>query len=585
MRFLSVCSGIEAASVAWGKVGMHAVAFAEVEPFPSAVLAHHYPNVPNLGDMTKIDGTKYRGVDVVVGGTPCQAFSIAGLRQGLADARGNLSLKFVELCNDADPDYVVWENVPGVLSSKDNAFGCFISGLAGGDAPAEPGPRPAAGKNGKFWRWDKVLGTHVPKWSAAGHVVGPKRIVAWRCLDAQFFDLAQRRLRVFVVACPRNGSDPQEILFEREGVRWNPEKSRKTRKGVAARSAGGSGGAIVRSLALRGRDGGGSIEVGDDVGFTLRASSGGGDKPHVFAPAPQYSFVSDIAPTIPSRTTAGGGMGTDFDLDGGLVSQVLAFGGNNTSGPIDVATAVSVHGGSCGRMDFESETFVAQPVFPILEVGARTGASTSDPRAGIGIGDDGDPMFTLQAGKQHGVATAYRTSGNCGAWETGDRVDALTTGTDPYSHLVGQPTAFSCKDYGADAGPIAPTLRAMGHSDSHANAGGQLAVCITGDITHTLNTANNGKGCSEDGTGRGVPTISIGHIVRRLTPVECARLQGFPDNHTNIIYRGKPAADGPQYKAIGNSMATNVMAWIGLRLVEDHWRRRIAAHRARVTAT
>ncbi|WP_162752051.1 DNA cytosine methyltransferase, partial [Escherichia coli] len=151
----SVCSGIEAASIAWEPLGMRPAWFAEIEPFPSAVLAHRWPHVANLGDMTKLAKKVLAGEiespDVLVGGTPCQAFSIAGLRGGLDDERGALTLKYVELANAIDdkraesflkPAVIVWENVPGVLSSADNAFGCFLAGLAGEDAPFEPGDRP-----------------------------------------------------------------------------------------------------------------------------------------------------------------------------------------------------------------------------------------------------------------------------------------------------------------------------------------------------------------------------------------------------------------------------------------------------------
>lgn len=140
LRYLSLCSGIEAATVAWKPLGWRAVAFAEIEPFPSAVLAHHYPDVPNLGDMTQVGGARFRGVDILVAGTPCQAFSVAGERRGLEDERGNLTLKLVEIANDIDPTFLVWENVPGVLSMRDNAFGCFLGALAGNDSAAEPGP-------------------------------------------------------------------------------------------------------------------------------------------------------------------------------------------------------------------------------------------------------------------------------------------------------------------------------------------------------------------------------------------------------------------------------------------------------------
>ncbi|WLH92805.1 DNA cytosine methyltransferase [Pseudomonas sp. FP453] len=207
----SVCSGIEAATQAWHPLGMRAAWFAEIEPFPSAVLAHHYANVPNHGDMTKLAALvladKIPAPEVLVGGTPCQAFSVAGMREGLTDPRGALTIKYVELADAVDyvragqrkpASVIVWENVPGVLSDKGNAFGCFLGALAGEDCELQP-----PGK----------------KWQDAGCVYGPKRTIAWRVLDAQYFGLAQRRRRVFVVASARNGFDPAEVLFEREGTR------------------------------------------------------------------------------------------------------------------------------------------------------------------------------------------------------------------------------------------------------------------------------------------------------------------------------------------------------------------------------
>lgn len=208
MKYGSVCSGIEAASKAWEPLGWNPAWFSEIEPFPSAVLAHHWPEVTNLGDMTKIaeavSAGEVEAPDVLVGGTPCQAFSIAGLREGLSDDRGQLTLSYVELANAIDakrrergePEaIIVWENVPGVLSSKDNAFGCFLAGLAGESSELQP----AGGK-----------------WTHAGCVSGPERVIAWRVLDAQFFGVAQRRRRVFVVASARKGFDPAEILFEQD---------------------------------------------------------------------------------------------------------------------------------------------------------------------------------------------------------------------------------------------------------------------------------------------------------------------------------------------------------------------------------
>jgi DNA (cytosine-5)-methyltransferase 1 len=213
--------------VAWERLGWQAAFYSEVDPFCCALLEHYYPGVPNLGDMTKIDGAEWRGkIDVLVGGTPCQAFSVAGQRASLDDARGNLTLRFVELAHAIDPRYVVWENVPGVLSTKDNAFGCFLGGLVGADAPLIPG-------NGQ-------------RWTDAGMVAGPIRTAAWRILDAQYFRLAQRRRRVFVVSCRTgDGINPGAVLFEPDSVRRDHAPSRETGQGatgtLAARTRGGGG--------------------------------------------------------------------------------------------------------------------------------------------------------------------------------------------------------------------------------------------------------------------------------------------------------------------------------------------------------
>jgi DNA (cytosine-5)-methyltransferase 1 len=406
VRFGSVCSGIEAASVAWGPLGWKAAWFSEIEPFPCAVLAHHYPAVPNLGDMTalpdRIRAREVEAPDVLCGGTPCQAFSVSGNRKSLGDARGNLSLIFCEIANAIDdvraergdqPAIVFWENVPGVLSTKDNAFGCFLGELAGESCELQP---PGG------------------KWKNAGVVLGPKRTVAWIVKDAQYFGVAQRRRRVFVVASSMVGLDPTAILFEFDRLRRDFAPRREPSQNPSE--------AAVRSVALRGREGGATAGLGDDLAGCLRASGGGGDKPHVLSPI-----------------------------------------------------------------------------------------------------------------------------------------------------------CFSSKDYGADAMvDCSPTLRAGGHSDSHANAGIPPAVayavqCVTGDITHTLKA--EGFDASEDGTGRGQPIIpwwsNFVWRVRRLMPVECERLQGFPDNYTRVPYRKKPAGhcpDGPRYKALGNSWAVPNVRWIGARI-------------------
>jgi site-specific DNA-cytosine methylase len=197
--YVSVASGIEAASYAWKSLGWQALAFSEIEPFPSAVLATRFPGVPNVGDMLTANFQGLRGqADLLVGGTPCQSFSWGGRREGLSDARGNLTLRFCEIADDIDPTGIVWENVPGVLDSKDNAFGCFVAALAGHDAPIA---LPSA---------------YGGRWPDEGVVAGPKRTLAWRTLDAREFGLPQRRRRVFVVGFDnRTGACPQRVLFER----------------------------------------------------------------------------------------------------------------------------------------------------------------------------------------------------------------------------------------------------------------------------------------------------------------------------------------------------------------------------------
>jgi len=271
MRYGSLCSGIEAASVAWETLGWQPAWFAEIEPFPCAVLAHHWPHVPNHGDMTQLVGKILNGSieapDVLVGGTPCQAFSVAGLRGSLDDERGNLTLvlirildaiDFIRARNGQPPCILVWENVPGVLSTKDNAFGCFLGGLAGEDMPLEP-----AGQ----------------KWTNAGCVLGHKRRIAWRILDAQYFGVPQRRRRVFLVASAGN-ADPTEILFERHGEAGDFEAGAEAREDPAAFTEGSFG--AYRQSAVGGtlKACGGTLSVGSEtlvvnIGATLSTGFGG----------------------------------------------------------------------------------------------------------------------------------------------------------------------------------------------------------------------------------------------------------------------------------------------------------------------
>lgn len=226
--YASVCSGIESASIAWRPLGWRPAWLSEIEPFPCAVLSHRHPQVPNLGDAMgltrKVLAGEAAAPAVLVGGTPCQDFSVAGYREGLAGDRGALTVKFVEIADAIDlvrvqrgddECVVVWENVVGVLEDKANAFGCFLGALAGEDCPLQP-----AGKT----------------WPHAGCVYGPQRAIAWRVLDAQYFGLAQRRRRVFVVASARDGFDPASVLFERESERRDTPPRRGEGQDLAGRA-------------------------------------------------------------------------------------------------------------------------------------------------------------------------------------------------------------------------------------------------------------------------------------------------------------------------------------------------------------
>lgn len=253
MRYLSVCSGIEAATSAWHHLGWEPVAFSEIEPFPSAVLKHHYPNVPNWGDMTQYKTWPDATIDLLVGGTPCQSFSIAGLRKGLEDPRGNLMLTFLGIADRYRPKYIVWENVPGVLSSNGGRdFGSFLGAL---------------GELGYGW--------------------------AYRVLDAQWFGVAQRRKRVFVVGCLGDQRAAAEVLFESESVSRNPAPSREKRQAVTR--------ATEESV------GSGKWWDGGDTSATLTTRSGGQYMPD------KDNFQAVIQPTIIDRAAFNQGENAQYE--------------------------------------------------------------------------------------------------------------------------------------------------------------------------------------------------------------------------------------------------------------------------------
>lgn len=308
MRYLSVCSGLEAATTAWHTLGWEPAAFAEIEKFPSAVLNHHYPEVPNLGDMTKYKEWNIGHIDVLVGGTPCQSFSVAGLRKGLEDPRGNLALVYLGIAKRFQPRWFAWENVPGVLSSsKGEDFRSFLSGLAGWDIPMP-----------KKWGNSGII-TNAP--GSYG--------VAWRVLDAQYFGVPQRRRRVFVVGYLGDWRRAAAVLFERESVSGNPAPSRGKGK-----------------------------EAAGDVAACLR-SGGDGGVPSSRGEHLVVNHCADVAPTLGVKSWAPMVCPSGQMVDWCVTSEVVgAFGQNRCSGPVDVSHALQAHPGPQGRINFESETFL-----------------------------------------------------------------------------------------------------------------------------------------------------------------------------------------------------------------------------------
>ncbi len=502
VEFGSVCSGIEAASVAWHPIGWRAAWLAEIDKFASAVLAHHHPNVPNLGDMTQIARAiltgEVKAPEVFCGGTPCQAFSVAGLRASLNDARGNLTLKFVEIANaidhvrtgrGEDECVIVWENVPGVLSTKDNAFGCFLGGLAGEDGPLEP---PGG------------------KWANAGAVYGPRRAVAWRTLDAQYFGVAQRRRRVLVVASAREGFDPATVLFEWDGMRRDTAPSRQ------------AGQAASRSLtASAGRRGG----VSDpDRGQLIEAFGGG-----------QNCQRTDVSTALSAHP---GGSRLDFQTETFLVQPAHTLRGEGFDASED----------GTGR---------GTPLVPVAY--APDVAGTLVARSSRGCGQTNSPGHQADQQLVAFDTTQITSATNRSNPRAGDPCHPLAAGAHPPA------IAFDCKasgQAGFGVGEIASTMRAMGHAGSHQNGGGHQAVA-TGMQVRRLTPEE----CEAlQGFPRGytaIPWRTYQEAGRKGISYETLLAQ------RGMTLRGpsvEECPDGPRYKALGNSWAVPKFAWLGRRI-------------------
>ena len=301
MKYLSVCSGVEAATVAWHDLGWKPIAFSEIEPFPSAVLAHRFPTVPNVGDMTKYkEWNLNESIDLLVGGTPCQSFSVAGLRKGLEDPRGNLMLTYVGILDKFRPKWCIWENVPGVLSSNGGRdFGAFLGAL---------------GELGYGW--------------------------AYRVLDAQHFGVPQRRRRVFVVGCLGDWVSPAKVLFEPESLLGDFKKSRSKKQGTASSAQGSTpdGKHTVGTLMARDYKGFGNQDIKDGRGLI------------VYENHPTDSRVKEmgtVCTTVTARWGTGGG-NVPFALAENTIGRQPMNGGNGNGftegGPMYTLNATGVHG-------------------------------------------------------------------------------------------------------------------------------------------------------------------------------------------------------------------------------------------------
>ena len=529
MKYLSVCSGIEAATCAWHHMGWEPVAFSEIEKFPSAVLAHHYPNVPNWGDMTKFKEWPDANIDVLVGGTPCQSFSVAGLRKGLDDPRGNLMLTFGSIAQRYRPQWLVWENVPGVLSSNGGRdFGSFL-GMLG------------------------QLGYGF----------------AYRVLDAQFHGVAQRRRRVFVVGHLGDWHRAAAVLFERHSLSGHSAPSRQARKGTAPGAASGT------------RAGGWPAEVSPTLTADF-ASKQGQENQHInggaglFVPVAFDAFnqadTGDLSKTVAARNDQDtASLVSGCWWDGGDVAATLTTKSDDQRMP-DKANAQLVmqpaltfkvrggcEGGGKGYLGQDEQAFtIATTQDQWLAQPISFGAQMSTPQTDV------DMVQTLQA--KNPMAVAVRTA-NTNANGHGISEELAHTLDQAQGQAIAiQGTVIGRSEHawpqgsGAD---ISGAMFTLTKTDVHA-----VAIGLDEEQNARVDGFGTLKARMEGGGFEGT-VMTPAMQVRRLTPVECERLQGFPDGYTNIPWRGKPESpDGPRYKALGNSMAVPVMRWIGERINE-----------------
>jgi DNA (cytosine-5)-methyltransferase 1 len=494
MKYGSVCSGIEAATVAWHNLGWEPQWFSEIEQFPSDVLKHRFPTVPNLGDMTTINQNPIadeRPIDLLVGGTPCQSFSVAGLRKGLDDPRGNLMLTFLSIADKLRPKWIVWENVPGVLSSNGGKdFGTFLGALG-------------------------ELGYGF----------------AYRVLDAQHFGVAQRRRRVFVVGYLGEWRVAAAVLFERESLQGNTKPSRKKREEVTANAEGSVGEAgswwdgsqVAGTLTKQNANGAQRMPDKDNFGAILQPAVIDQSEGKWISPNGEETIG-----TLRARDYKG--LGND-DLEQG---RGLAIRPHAVAQPIAFKVRGGCEGGGKGYLGQEEQAF--------------TISATQNQQIAQPIAIDWRTAQVDQGITQTLKTDLAKMSGPCIAVDT-------------YNYTTNDHTTQTIRSQ-SDTEHIGAVLQppAVMHSIDFRNNRYNEE-----QIAGTLQSKESGGYSLNYTTGVHQPPMAI----RRLTPKECERLQGFPDDWTKVPYRNKDAdqcPDGPRYKACGNSMAVPVMRWIGQRI-------------------
>jgi len=490
ITYASVCDGIGAVHVAWAPLGWTCRWVSEIDPFPIAVVERRF-GLQNVGDMTKIteaDIGRYGAIDLLVGGTPCQSFSVAGLRKGLDDPRGNLALRFCQLADVLRPRWVLWENVPGVLSSDEGrAFASIIGALV-----------------------------------ECGYGL------AWRILDAQYFGVPQRRRRMFVVGHLGDWRRAAAVLLERQSLCGHPAPSRQAGTRVAHSLARGS-------CSSHGR----YDPNGED---------------YVTCPLTQNQYADNEAreSLLVARSLRADGFDASEDGTGRGTPLVPV--------PFDPMQVTSAANRSNPRPGDPCHTLPASHEAPAIAF--KRNYFTDRPEQSGRPQEVAPPLTSAQAERSDGeTCVAYRTSGNCGVTEQGDRTAALNCNTDRTQQII----AFQCQ--GSNVGPAGHLRAGNGNETGGVPFIFQTRVGRNGrgqpkEIADALTSSEAGSHADSK------PHVAGRFGVRRLMPRECERLQGFPDDYTLIDFRGKPAKDGPRYKALGNSMAVPVMRWIGQRIMQ-----------------